>query len=85
MKTEKTLLEHYQAWLALVIAKKARLATFDCPHCGKTLKTPKPSPSYGRPYDSLCTCPFCDGMFFKVVYSDGHVVLNKGDGKEEAA
>lgn len=69
----KTLLKHYRAWLKKAEAGKARLARYKCPHCKSEIKTPKPLRSEDKPYDSMAVCPFCEKIYFKVVYNDGQV------------
>lgn len=70
---EKTLLEKYAAWLTTIPLD--RLAAYDCPGCGKGLKTLRPSKAEGkdRYYDGLASCPFCEDMHFKKVGVYGEV------------
>ena len=41
-----------------------------CPECGTTTQTQVPESGQ---YDTMCVCPFCDEMYFKVVEITGEV------------
>ncbi|MFC7508426.1 hypothetical protein ACFQUX_16750 [Pantoea stewartii] len=59
-------------------------ASFVCPYCGSTLWTLAAPP--GEVWTSLCSCPFCDGMFGKVVKGlrVKVAVVNDSGGKQNA-
>ena len=61
--------QEYQAFIAKVKAHGGRLLQFPCPCCHKEIETLAPS---GRSvWDTLATCPFCEGTFIKVVTATG--------------
>lgn len=55
----------YARWLTRV--PQRRLLSFNCPGCGEQLKTAR------EPGDTICVCPFCGVMFFKITHVDGRV------------
>lgn len=56
---------YYCFWLATAIGKKTPLAYYDCPHCSANIATL--IPPNGDVWDTFATCPYCDGMYLKVV------------------
>lgn len=58
----------YAAWLAQALANKAPVMFYDCPHC--TASTAALTPPVGEVYNSFATCPYCEGMYFKVVTNE---------------
>lgn len=74
-----SLLQDYQRWIANARAAGQPLAGYSCPHCGQAIETLRPSPDV-EPFDSLTTCPHCQQLHFKVVWSNGRVQTTTGTG-----
>lgn len=55
----------YAQWLARAVGNKTVLAYYDCPYCKANVATLVPE--NGGVYTSFSTCPYCDGLYFKVV------------------
>ncbi|MCW8829979.1 MAG: hypothetical protein OQK32_00480 [Gammaproteobacteria bacterium] len=69
--TDKQL--EYEEWVARLLAKNVEMATYECPDCRETIYTQIPDSGQ---YDSMCVCPFCNELHFKVVESDGTVRIS---------
>ena len=66
-----TLKEKHDAYMRRLKASGVRLAEFKCPECDAKILTRVPDA--GDIYDSMCACPECEGIFFKIVHPDGRV------------
>lgn len=60
--------EQHEAHIAGVIASGGRVLEYTTPCCGKPLTTQ--APIRGETWDSLTACPYCDGLFMKVVTAE---------------
>ncbi|OVZ94895.1 hypothetical protein CBW58_02140 [Yersinia frederiksenii] len=57
--------QQYQAFIARVKERGRKVLKFSCPHCHEEIETP--AAPQGDVWDSISTCPFCEGMFVKYV------------------
>lgn len=55
----------YAQWLAQAVGNKTVLAYYDCPHCKASVAALVPPAD--EVYSTFCTCPYCAGLYFKVV------------------
>lgn len=60
-----SLKQEYQAFIAKVRKDGGRLLKFPCPCCQEDIETL--AASDGAVWDTLATCPHCEGAFIKVV------------------
>lgn len=58
-------INRYELRLAAVRRSGEPRVSFNCPHCSHQLVTLKPAA--GVTWDSFSTCPYCGGVFFKVI------------------
>lgn len=61
----------YQTWLRRQKSRGAPLTEYPCPTCGAELNARVPEADHQ--FDSLCSCPYCLSLHFKVVSSSGTV------------
>lgn len=59
-----SLKKEYMTFIARVRTDGGRLLKFTCPCCQEEIETLVPSDE--SVWDSLSTCPYCEGTFFKV-------------------
>lgn len=62
-----SLKQEYQAFIAKVRNDGGRLLNFPCPCCQEEIET-LAAPD-GDVWDTLATCPHCEGVFIKVATS----------------
>lgn len=60
-----SLKQEYQAFIARVRQNGGWLLTFPCPRCGEKVET-LAAPD-GAVWDTLATCPHCEGTFIKII------------------
>lgn len=67
-----TLREVYISHIERLRKDDKPLLEHSCPHCTQTVITQRPGA--GEIWDSMRSCPYCDGMYFYVAYGEsGHV------------
>lgn len=79
-----TLRQKYQLYIEALRNDGASLATYPCPSCGFLIQTLIPPHfgngaqpgSYIQTWDSLTTCPDCEGVHFRVITSEGKITIN---------
>lgn len=59
----------YNNYITLMARKKRPMLVYECPSCGKGIKTQQPPK--GEEWDGCGVCPFCDGMHLKVSTHEG--------------
>lgn len=52
------------AYIERAKAGGTKFVTYNCPRCGEHLETQQGN--RGETWDTLCTCPYCDKMHFKI-------------------
>lgn len=63
-KNPKLLAQH-QAYVERAKNNGAKFLTYICPRCDSELETRAPDHE-DDVWDTLCTCPYCDRMHFKI-------------------
>ena len=64
--------EQYLKWLERMQSGAHELTEYECPECHQTIKTLIPEEGV---YDSMCCCPFCEALYFKIVDVKGKVTI----------
>lgn len=67
--SQQTMAAH-QAWLQHYQQRGGATVAVACPHCGQDHETARPTDTADL-WDSLVSCPHCDGTFFKQVTTFG--------------
>lgn len=67
------MLSEYEKFIKRCRDHGVPLLSFNCPHCGGATETP--AATDGGTWDTMASCPHCDGLYIKLV--DRHSVLTK--------
>ncbi|WP_071598885.1 hypothetical protein [Erwinia tracheiphila] len=68
-----TIKEKYSAFIERVKNNNVPILAFCCPHCKSAILTLAPPAC--ETWDSMSTCPYCDGIFMKITT---HTAVNIG-------
>lgn len=66
------LVDKYHHWMRRLAVDQVPTIAYPCPCCKEELLALQP-PEGEEDWDSLVTCPYCEGIHYRVAQDTGHV------------